>query len=230
MFEIVDRPESQSLTDRFKAFVRSPEFPCVGAKSALGKDQMTVFEAGDIRCPRDDRKIHAALVDFAADFKTDPVLFRTFAVLFETGETLSESAFEQALWARVQALHDFDLAQGFGWDPRVSADPVSPDFSLSFAEEAFYLVGLHPGASRPARRFSTPALIFNAHAQFEQLRANGQYEVLRQRIIARDIAFAGSANPMLARHGEASEARQYSGRVVDDTWQCPFKPGNPHDS
>ena len=34
--------------------------------------------------------------------------------------------------------------------------------------------------------------------------------------------FIGSLNPMLAQHGEASEARQYSGRQVDDGWKCPF--------
>jgi hypothetical protein len=28
---------------------------------------------------------------------------------------------------------------------------------------------------------------------------------------------------MLARHGEMSEARQYSGRVVDEDWQPPFE-------
>jgi hypothetical protein len=28
---------------------------------------------------------------------------------------------------------------------------------------------------------------------------------------------------MLARHGEASEARQYSGRVVDADWRCPMQ-------
>jgi len=27
---------------------------------------------------------------------------------------------------------------------------------------------------------------------------------------------------MLARHGEASPAAQYSGRVVDEDWVCPF--------
>ena len=34
---------------------------------------------------------------------------------------------------------------------------------------------------------------------------------------------SGSINPMLARHGESSEARQYSGRVVDEDWKCPLK-------
>ena len=40
--------------------------------------------------------------------------------------------------------------------------------------------------------------------------------------MVRDEAIAGSRNPMLARHGEASEARQYSGRAVDPDWRCPF--------
>jgi uncharacterized protein len=29
---------------------------------------------------------------------------------------------------------------------------------------------------------------------------------------------------MLARHGEVSEARQYSGRVVGEGRRCPFRP------
>ena len=105
----------------------------------------------------------------------------------------------------------------------VSADPEDPHFSLSFGGEAFFVVGLHPRASRAARRFPRPTLVFNLHDQFERLRVEGRYERMRERIIERDVALAGSANPMLARHGEASEARQYSGRLVDEDWQCPFR-------
>lgn len=94
---------------------------------------------------------------------------------------------------------------------------------MSFGGEAFFVVGLHPGASRPARRFAQPALIFNLHDQFEQLRAEGRYETMREKILRRDEALAGSRNPMLARHGEISEARQYSGRAVDGAWACPFR-------
>ena len=47
---------------------------------------------------------------------------------------------------------------------------------------------------------------------------------MRETIIERDAEFSGSVNPMLAVHGEESEARQYSGRVVDDDWVCPFRP------
>src|SRR5690606_4758135 len=103
-------------------------------------------------------------------------------------------------------------------DPRVSHSPDDPHFSLSFGGEAFFVVGLHPAASRPARRFERPALVFNLHDQFEQLRAAGRYDQLRSAIIERDIALAGEPNPMLARHGTISEARQYSGRAVPGDW------------
>jgi FPC/CPF motif-containing protein YcgG len=66
-------------------------------------------------------------------------------------------------------------------------------------------------------------MVFNLHDQFEQLRAAGRYEGMREKIMVRDEAVAGSRNPMLSRHGEASEARQYSGRVVDEQWRCPFR-------
>jgi FPC/CPF motif-containing protein YcgG len=65
--------------------------------------------------------------------------------------------------------------------------------------------------------------VFNLHDQFERLREEGRYERMRERIIERDVAIAGSVNPMLARHGEASEARQYSGRKVSENWTCPFR-------
>jgi uncharacterized protein len=107
----------------------------------------------------------------------------------------------------------------------VSDDPNDPHFSLSFGEEAFFIVGLHPLASRPARRFERPVLVFNLHDQFEQLREQGRYERMREKIIQRDIALAGSVNPMLARHGTISEASQYSGRnVAQSEWTCPFNP------
>jgi FPC/CPF motif-containing protein YcgG len=82
---------------------------------------------------------------------------------------------------------------------------------------------LHPKASRPARRLDHPALVFNLHDQFERLRAADKYEGMREKIMVRDEALAGSRNPMLARYGDASEARQYSGRVVGKDWRPPFR-------
>lgn len=208
----------------FRDFVRNPPFPCVGAKSALSNDRMKIVVARDIRSGWDDMRIYPALLAFAARYKHTPDLFQSFAVVFEGPHDLSEKLFERHLWERVQSLADKDSFLGHAWDARVAADPDSPHFSLSFGGEAFFIVGLHPRASRPARRFSSPVLVFNLHAQFEQLRAENRYEKLRDSILRRDKALAGSVNPMLARHGEVSEARQYSGRAVPTSWHCPFQP------
>jgi len=54
------------------------------------------------------------------------------------------------------------------------------------------------------------------------LRSEGRYDPLRDTILKRDEALAGTINPMLAQHGDASAARQYSGRRVEDGWVCPF--------
>lgn len=206
----------------FRQFITSREFPCVGAKSALAKEQMRFVIGRDIRSAWDDLRILPNLLDLAQSYRDDPVPFQSLVVLFEDDTRMDEAEFEANLWARLQSLTDKDEWLGQETDPRVSASPDDPHFSLSFGGEAYFVVGLHPAASRPARRFKRTALVFNVHDQFEQLRNQGRYEKLRSTIIERDVLIAGAANPMLARHGTTSEARQYSGRAVGEDWICPF--------
>ena len=151
-----------------------------------------------------------------------PRLFTSLAFVFEGPRSLSEQEFEAALWQRLQSMTDKDVWRGGTPDERVSDNPEDPHFSLSFGGEAFFVVGLHPHASRPARRFDSPVIVLNLHDQFEELRKDGRYEGLRSAILERDEKLAGSANPMLARHGEQSAARQFSGRLVGDDWRCPY--------
>lgn len=215
-----EHPRAQA----FREFIQDPPFPCVGAKSALSRGRMKIIVARDITSGWDDMRIYPALLAFIARYRTSPDLFQSFAVVFEGPERISEEAFEASLWDRAQSLSDKDSWLGQPYDTAVADDPDNPHFSLSFGGEAFFVVGLHPGASRPARRFTSPVMVFNLHAQFERLRAEGRYEKLRASILQRDEALAGSVNPMLARHGESSEARQYSGRQVGADWRCPFIP------
>lgn len=212
-----------ALACRFISNVEQPSFPCVGAKSALARGQMDILVARDLRSAWDDLRILPALATTVGKYRADRAIFRTMVVVFEQPDDLTEAAFEHHLWARAQSISDKDAWVGHRPDPSVSADPEDPHFSLSFAGEAFFVVGLHPNASRPARRFEAPAMVFNLHNQFEVLRGQQRYEKLRSSILQRDVALAGSINPMLARHGEMSEARQYSGRAVDADWKCPFR-------
>ncbi|GJD93578.1 hypothetical protein OCOJLMKI_0774 [Methylobacterium iners] len=211
------------LAHRLRSLILDPPFPCVGAKSALSRGKIRIIVARDIESDRDDARIYAALLAFIAGYRAEPALFQSFAVIFDGPRKLAEQGFEAALWSRMQSLSDRDSVVGQSYDPRVTADPEDARFSMSFGGEGFFIVGLHPQASRMARRFEAPCLIFNLHDQFERLRAAGRYERMRDAIVERDIALAGSPNPMLAQHGERSAARQFSGRAVPEDWSCPFQ-------
>ncbi len=206
----------------FQAHIQAGEFPCVGAKAALRRGQLEQVVAGDLRSCLHDAAILAALVAFSQRHEGDAV-FVSCAVLFPETPTLDEVDFEAALWNRLGALHRMDAGH-HAWDPQVSSDPESTNFSMSLGGRAFYVVGMHPGASRQARRLETAALVFNPHSQFETLRADGRYDALRDTVSSRDLALAGRNNPMLAAHGTVSAANQYSGRAVGQDWACPFRP------
>lgn len=214
--------DQRTLEAEFVDWIADPAFPCVGAKSALARGRLQVMAAHSIESGWDDLRIHRELLDWVDDYRRDPADFRSLVVIFEGPRDFDERSFEQRMWERLQSFADKDHWLGQPYDGRVNPDAENPHFSLSFGGEAFFVVGLHPHASRPARRFQYPALVFNLHDQFERLRNQGKYETMRETILARDEKLAGSINPMLARHGEHSEARQYSGRKVEENWRCPF--------
>jgi len=203
--------------------IADPGFPCVGAKSALAHGTLRVLPCHSLTSAWDDVHIHRELLEWSAQYRKDAAGLRSLALVFEGPDDLSEPAFEAAMWERLQSLADKDHWLGQPYDHRVSPDPDDPHFSLSFGGEGFFVVGLHPNASRVARRFQHPTLVMNLHDQFERLREQGRYERMRAAILERDRNLSGSVNPMLSRHGETSEARQYSGRAVGPEWRCPFR-------
>ena len=220
---IDERARPDTSEDELRALIAHPDFPCVGAKSAMARGGLRILTCAALTSGWDDVRIHRTLMDWAATYRRDPGDFVSLALVFDGPCHLDEPAFQQALWLRIQSFADKDHWLGLPYDHRVSPDPDDPHFALSFGGAAFFVVGLHPHASRPASRAPRPTLVFNLHDQFERLRAEGRYERLRDRIVARDVALAGSANPMLSAHGETSAARQYSGRQVSDDWRCPFR-------
>ncbi|MCJ8153050.1 YqcI/YcgG family protein [Chryseobacterium sp. SSA4.19] len=211
--------------DAFKAFVDDASFPCVAAKAALNKDQMKLFVAGHIACPKDDQQILDFIYDFVDTYRNADNHFHTACVIFPDAHGVDETLFERFLWMRLQALSDLD-AKNYSYDRRVSSDPQSDLFSFSLKEEAFFIIGLNPSSSRLARRFKYPAIVFNPHAQFEELRELKRYDKMKNIVRKKDVALSGSINPMLDDFGAASEVYQYSGMQYNDSWKCPFKPNN----
>jgi hypothetical protein len=214
--------DQSELTSALIDHIADSDFPCLGAKSALARDHLRIETAWSINSGWNDLKIHDALLEWSSLYTDEPETLRSLAVVFSEPLDLTEAAFEKAMWERLQSLADKDGWRGQDYDPQVSSDPDDPHFSLSFGNQAYFIVGMHPHASRKARRATYPTLIFNLHDQFEQLRSAQRYDRMREAILDRDKALNGSINPMLQRHGEASEARQYSGRAVGPEWQCPF--------
>ena len=216
-----------SRTDAFKQFVQSDTFPCIGAKSAMVRDQLMIAEFGDIDSAAGDINLRRALEEFIEQLDFESPVVQSFVAIFTGPTQMSETEFERALWNRLQSLHNLDVVEGRGWAESAERDPESAHFSMGLLGEAFFVIGLHPDASRPARRFEFPALVFNSHEQFERLREDGRFEKMKKIIRERDKALAGSVNPMLADFGRGSEAAQYSGREVGPDWKCPFTPQEP---
>jgi uncharacterized protein len=216
----------RALCARFLQRIESARFPCVGSKAALAQNRIRTAQFGSLACADEAEGVHAALERFAAFIGAQPPrsnAVHSFAALFAGGPAATdEHCFERLLWRFLQRLHEVDRKRGHRWAADADSDPDAARFSLSVATHPFFVIGLHSGASRLARRFEVPVLVFNSHRQFERLRADGRYAKMQAATRARDRALQGSINPNLADFGSAPETRQYSGRRVEADWRCPL--------
>ena len=203
----------------FCSFVLDPQYPCVGARSAVqsGSYHLGIYQS--LTSDAASTALARHLAAFIRDIDEIGGAFATFVAMFQGPRTSDEIGFERDLWAQLQALHDRDTAP---WDPKVSAEPGDPRFSFSFAGAAFFVIGMHPGSPRLSRKFPWPTLIFNPHAQFERLRQAGKYARMQSVVRTRDHSLQGDINPNLDDFGTTSAARQYSGRVAPPDWRPPF--------
>jgi uncharacterized protein len=205
----------------FRNLVMQPNFSCLGAKAAINNEAYGFAVYDQLGAEKSATGLARDLYHFTQSGIMRRSEYATFIAVFRTPRDLNEIQFEQLLWRQLRQLHRMD-SRHFEWDSRASFDPRDPCFSFSFAGQAFYIVGMHGHSSRAARRFSWPTLVFNPHEQFEKLRTDGKWKRMQQIIRAREIALQGSVNPMLSDFGAESEARQYSGRSVEEDWTAPF--------
>ena len=212
-----DASSPEEVADALETMVLHPEYPCLGARSVFNRSRATLLVLEELGTVEAATALKEALARFADDTDLDEG-FASLLAVFRRSEVRDEAHFEQLLWRQLQLLHQVDEQP---WDPNVSADPTDPHFAFSVAGTAYFVVGLHPQASRIARRAPHPTLVFNLHEQFEQLRASEKFDRMRDTIRHRDIALQGSLNPMVADHGRGSEAAQYSGRAVPADWAPP---------
>ena len=209
--------DDADIVGALAGLVAHRDYPCLGARSVFRRDAVEVAVL-----PGMDDDALAGLAErlrtFGAQHDGSEEL-ASFIVVFRGPAPSTEEDFEAALWRVLQHLHDRDDRP---WADDVASDPRDPRFAFSFAGTPFFIVGLHPAASRIARRAPLPTIVFNLHRQFERLRADGTFARMRTAIRRRDERVQGSVNPMVDDYGSTSAARQYSGRAVPPEWRAPF--------
>ncbi|GGM22078.1 guanitoxin biosynthesis heme-dependent pre-guanitoxin N-hydroxylase GntA [Deinococcus aerophilus] len=203
----------------FRDRILAPDFSCVAAKAAFNTDNYAFANYSELGSPETTAALARDLERFCRDQDRMDSDFTTMVAVFRGPRDMDETAFEARLWEQLRALHRADASP---YNSEVSADPRDPTFGFSFAGRAFFVIGGHPRSSRIARAFPYPTLVFNAHRQFQALKRDGRWSRFQDTIRSREMKLQGSLNPNLADHGQASEARQYSGRAVEPEWQAPF--------
>jgi hypothetical protein len=206
----------------FVSFVTDTAFPCLGAKAALNANSYMLLTYEELASRETVHSLYADLITFTKSDLARTSEYASFIAVFQNPRAIVERTFERLLWSQLQQLHELDKETAH-WDPNVSSDPDNAHFSFSIGGHAYYVIGLHGESSRLARRFPWPAMVFNPHAQFEKLRNEGRWKRMQATIRERDIALQGSVNPMLSDFGQTSEARQYSGRQVEEEWHPNFE-------
>jgi uncharacterized protein len=207
--------------EALREHVLASDYPCVMARSAFIRGTYHVRTYAQLGATDNAASLCHDLYAFSADFPAPVDGAVSFIACFGGPSEPDEQSFEQALWRQLQAVHEVDRTR-FKWAADVDSAPQSSEFSFSVGARAFFLIGMHPAASRTARRTPMPMVVFNLHEQFVELRANGKFDGVRDKIQRRDKQLQGTINPMSADFGARSEAAQYSGRNVGPEWVCPF--------
>jgi hypothetical protein len=207
------------IRDAFEGFAGGDGHPCLGARSVVRRNAYELNVYGRLGAAGAARALNHDLARFGASVR--PGELSSLVAVFTEPSAMTESRFGELLWAQLQKMHDLDSG-AYPWDPRVSSDPDDPRFSFSVGGRAYFIVGLHAGSSRWARRFAWPTLVFNPHEQFAAMRERGAYERMRTLIRGRDLRLQRTVNPSLGDHGSVSEASQYAGGPVTQDWRCPL--------
>lgn len=209
--------------EMLRSTILNQGYPCTGARSAFHRHDYRLGFYPPVTTEAASRGLAFDLYEFTREYSRQAKHFYSFVAAFDGPVASTELAFEGLLWSQLQQLHDID-AGFFGWDPSVASDPEDSRFCFSFGGKAYFVIGMHAAASRLARRFAWPVLVFNAHEMFDRVREHGTFEKFQSTVRIRDRELQGCVNPVVQKFGTVSEARQYSGRHVGDDWSCPFQP------
>ncbi|MFB6437410.1 guanitoxin biosynthesis heme-dependent pre-guanitoxin N-hydroxylase GntA [Streptomyces sp. NPDC056411] len=232
--DVAGSAAAAAVRAELERFLQTREFSCLGARAALKRHTLTHHHyrrMGDAATAADNHRDLLAYVRTVRPQLSDQS-FRTFVATFDEPGRLDEAAHERLLWQHLQLMHDID-SRTHGVEAGASSDPGRPDFGFHTGGHAFFVVGMHSGASRASRRFTSPAIVFNSLTQFVLL--GKKFSTMQAAIRRRESLHNGSVNPSFTRYEYEQPARHFAGRLTEEDWTCPYisrhphpQPGGPH--
>jgi len=199
-------------------------YPCVAAIQSFYKKDYRVGLYKNFGQGTHSYELGRDLLRFRDQQKSTQSPFLSFWAVFDNSDDLSEAEFERGLWRELSYMTSYPEFIG-SWDPHFSSNPEDKNFCFSLDGTAYYVVGLHPHASRLGRRFPQPTLIFNIYDQFRDLADKGQFFNMVKTNRQREKLYQGNLNPMVEAYGETWESIQFSGQNNSSDWKCPFQFG-----
>src|SRR5881398_1369140 len=103
------RTDRHDTIDRaFRAFVGTPNFPCLAGKGILHANSYTLGVFGALGSERASSALADELSHFVRHLPADGAGLRAFVAVFPEKVFSDEIAFERALWRQLQLLHAHD--------------------------------------------------------------------------------------------------------------------------
>lgn len=205
--------------EQFRGMMLNESFACIGGASAVRRGNYQFALLPELASEEAIVECCDALRKFVSKFPAASHPVAVFVAAFRGPLCENESDFESRLWDQLQGMHD-----SHGQRAWFSADDSLADrddeLGFIFDDRNFFVVGMHPAASRWSRRYAWPTLVFNALSHAEHATRLGQFDRMRDRIRSRDQRLQGSLNPTVSE----PQVAQFSGRDVGPDWQCPLRP------
>jgi len=191
---------TDNLLSKIEKFITF-DYPCIPAILAL-KNGSIITKYFNSEFGKAQENIAQYLDELIERYASQKEPFLSIWLSWEKGN-YSEEEFEERLWAEINSF--------------------CKDLPVRYKDEQLFIVGLHPNASRKARRFEHCSLVINLFSQFEKLEKSESYHTMVQNIRNRDVSFSGSVNPTVEKFADIWEEIQFSGKDNDLSWKVPNK-------
>jgi FPC/CPF motif-containing protein YcgG len=212
------QPLATLVHAQWRGLLLSDQFPCLGGTSAIRTERYRFALYPELGSAAAIRDCVADLAGFQCDAPAETEPIAVHVAVFDGPVNADEKGFERDLWRQLQGMHRADR-QRSGIEEFEPVTLNETDDGIWLGDRTYFVVGLHPAASRWARRFAWPTLVFNALSHDALLRRRGQYERMQSTIRRRDTRLQGAPNPAVDR----PQLAQFAGRDVERDWQCPVE-------